>query len=212
MTYLFNRAAQLAPGNLLDSMAWAVKMTEKVNAVADIEVRLWTSVLSPRVNTLPWSSVVEDLAALMTAEEKLLADSGYIDLAEEGTRFNSGDGFDDTLVRLVHVDADGAGSAQYATLTTTTVAPGMTATAMALGIEMAQRIRSVTGRPTQFGSSVTGPFGQVGFIILSDTIEQVQANGEALAADADWLAMLDERASKAFIPDSGERRISRRIL
>lgn len=211
MTYLFNRVARLAPGNLLDSMAWAVKMTEKVNAVADLEVRLWTSVLSPQVSSLSWNAVIEDFAALMTAEEKLLADSGYIDLAEEGTRFNSGSGLDDSVVRLIHVDADGAGSAQYATLTTTTVAPGMTATAVALGIEMAQRIRAITGRPTQFGSSVTGPFGQVGFIILSDTIEQVQAASEALAADADWIAMLDERASKAFLPSSGERRISRRI-
>ena len=31
MTYLFNRVARLAPGNLLDSMAWAVKMTERVH-------------------------------------------------------------------------------------------------------------------------------------------------------------------------------------
>lgn len=212
MPYLFNRSARLAPGNLLDSMAWAVKMTEKVNAVADVDFRLWTRVLGSKVGTLSWSAVVGDVAELTTTEEKLLADGGYTDLAEDGVRFGDGNGFDDALVRLVHADPDGFASAQYASITTGVLAPGMTADGIALGVEMAHRIKAVTGRPTSFVASVTGPFGEVGFIVLSDTIEEVQGASEALTADADWIALIDERASKAFVSGASERMITRRLV
>ena len=76
---------------------------------------------------------------------------------------------------------------------------------------MARRIKAITGRPTSFGVSVTGQFGEVAFFILSDSIDQVQATTEALAADEEWLAMLDERASKAFVTGSSVRMITRKV-
>lgn len=90
------------------------------------------------------------------------------------------------------------------------LAPGKTAEGVALGVEMAQRIKAITGRPTSFGTSVTGPFGQVGFFVLGDTVEQIQAAGEALAADAGWITLVDEKASQAFV--TGERMITRRLM
>jgi hypothetical protein len=74
---------------------------------------------------------------------------------------------------------------------------------------MAQRMKSITGRPTSFGTSLTGPMGQVAFFQLADTIEQLQAGSEALAADADWIALVDSKASKVF--SSAERLISRKL-
>ncbi len=209
--YLFNRAMKLAPGNLLDSMAWAAKITEKVNAVGGPEVRLWSRVLGPDVGTLSWSAVVTDMAELMTLEEKLMADSGYLELVEQGARFGHDSGAQDSLGRLVHADPDGLDTAQYVSITTTQLAPGMMAAGVALGVELAQQLKAITGRPTSFGTSVTGPFGAVAFFILSETIEQVQAANEALAADADWLTAMDERASKAYVAESSERMIIRRL-
>lgn len=212
MPYLFNRAMKLAPGNTLDSIAWATKITEKVNGASGPEFRLWRRVLGPDAGTLGWSAVVNHIAELTAVEEELMADGGYIELVEEGARFSvHGDGFDDTLGRLVHVDPDGVDTAQYASITTTVLAPGMAASGIALGVELAQRIKAITGRPTSFGTSLTGRFGEVAFFMLSDTIEQVEAANEALAADADWMATMDERASAAFVPEASERMITRRI-
>ena len=211
MPYLFNRSARLAVGNTLDAMAWAVEITEKVNEVAGANFGLWTRVLGPSVGTLSWSTIVGDLAEVASVEEKLLADPGYLDLVERGVAFHDGSGFDDTLGRFVHADPDGLDTAQFASITTTVLAPGMTREGISLGVEMAQRIKAITGRPTSFGVSVTGQFGEVAFFILSDSIDQVQATTEALAADQDWLAMIDERASKAFVGGSSVRMITRKV-
>ena len=40
MSYLFTRRLRLAPGNLLDSMTWSAKITEKVNAISEVPVSL----------------------------------------------------------------------------------------------------------------------------------------------------------------------------
>jgi hypothetical protein len=107
MPYLFTRTARLAPGNILDSMAWTAKITEKVNTAGDLEFNLWSRVFSSGVGRLAWSAVVENLADLVSNNEKLEADGGYIELAEEGARYNSGAGLDDALVNLIHADPPG---------------------------------------------------------------------------------------------------------
>src|SRR5580765_5064032 len=85
--YLFSRRGRLAPGNVLDAMAWAGKITEKVNAISEVPVTLWTTAFSPQLGTLSWTSVVEDLSQLTNLDAKLMADSGYLSLIEEGARY-----------------------------------------------------------------------------------------------------------------------------
>ena len=71
MPYLFTRSVQLARGNPTDAMAWAVKITEKVNGIAETPVLLWSSILSPDVGRLTWSTAVEDLSTITTMQDKL---------------------------------------------------------------------------------------------------------------------------------------------
>ena len=209
MPYMFNRSARLGAGKTLDSMAWAVKITEKVNNLTGSDTSLWTTSMSPQVGLLSWNTIVEDYAELMTANDKLMADSGYLDLLEEGAQYADGNGADDVLIRLVHAEPP-AEPAQFASITTSRAAAGQMASALALGVEMAQRITAITGRPALFGASVTGDFGGIGFMVLSETIEQVQAANETLATDADWIKMVDQKASVAF-EHGATRTISRRI-
>ena len=209
MPYMFNRSARLGAGKTLDAMAWAVKITEKVNSITGTETSLWATSMSPEVGMLSWNSVVEDYAELMTANDKLMADGGYLDLLEQGSNYADGNGADDVLIRLLHAEPVSA-PPNFASVTAGHVASGRSVDAMTLGVEIAQRITKITGRPAMFGSSVTGDFGGIGFIVLSDTIEQVQAADEALAADPDWATMIDEKASQVF--ESGATRtITRRI-
>lgn len=209
MPYMFNRSARLGAGNLLDSLAWAVKITEKVNSITGNETTLWTTSMSPQVGLLSWNTIVEDYAELLTANDKLMADSGYVELVEEGSKYADGNGADDILIRIVHAEAPES-PPWFASITEGGLAQGHSAEGVALGVEMSQRMTAITGRPSVFGTSVTGTFGGMGFMLLSDTIDELQAAHEALAADADWVKLVDERASVAFT-GSPTRTISRRI-
>ena len=211
MPYLFSRSARLAPGNIPAAMAWAVQMTEKVNAIAETRVSLWSTVMSPELGQLSWTTVVDDLAVLTATDEKLMADSGYHDLAAQGAEFDSGNGIQDGLVRYVHADRDGIATAQYATLVRAVLAPGSSVKGIELGVRLAQQAKAITGRPTSFGASQTGVYGEVGWIALYDSIDQVQAAGEALSADASFSKLLDERASKAYLAGRSTQTISRKI-
>jgi hypothetical protein len=211
MPYLFSRSVHLAPGKLLDSMAWSVKITETVNAVSEIPVALWTPIMSPDVGRLVWTTVVENLSQISALDEKLMAEPTYLELVEEGARFGDGTGATDGLVRFVHADPEGVATAQFSTVVRAVLAPGAAADGMLLGVEIAQKAKAITGRPTSFGASQTGTYGEVGWIALYDSIDQVQAAGEALAADAEFAALLAERASTAYLPGASTQVISRKV-
>jgi hypothetical protein len=211
MPYMFNRAMRLAPGNYLDSMAWAAKITEKVNAAGGPQFGLWSRVLSPELGTISWSTIVENIGDLTSLEEKLVADGGYLEMVEEGTRYGDGTGANDGLGQLLYVDPDAGPAPQYASITISELAPGATADGIALGVEVSQRVKAITGRPTLFGASLTGPYGQVAWFVLADSIDEIQAGNEAIGADADWVTMMDERASKAYVAAASHRFIMRRM-
>ena len=211
MPYLFSRATRLAPGNLLDSMSWAAKITEKVNAAGGPQFKLWSRVFSPELGTISWSTVVAQIGELSALEEKLMADGSYLELLEEGQRFGDGSGANDGLGQLLHADLDGVETAQYSSVTISQLAPGMTADGVALGVEIAQRVKAITGQPASFGASLTGPYGQVVWIVLADSIDQMQAGNEAIGADADWVKLMDDRASKAYVAGASHRFMMRRL-
>jgi hypothetical protein len=213
MTYLFTRQLRLAPGNLLDSMAWSAKITEKVNAISEMPVSLWTTVFSPKLGTLAWTVVVEDLSQLEALDAKLLADSGYTALTEEGARYTSDAGVDDSLISLVHADPDAAtGDRQYAGVVEAVLAPGSAVRGIELGVEIAQRAKTITGRPTSFGIAQTGVYGAVEWIALYDSVDQVQKAEGALAADAGFAELLDKEASKAYLPSGSTQTMYRRVI
>lgn len=211
MPYLFTRSIRVS-GSLLDSMSWSARITEKVNQIAEIQVSLWTPVMSPQINTLTWTAVVTDLAALTATDEKLMADSGYLELVTEGAKFNAGSGVDDQLIQYVHADRDGAETAQYAATVRAVLAPGSFRDGIALGVEIAQRAKAISGRPTSFGISSTGVYGEVGWITLFDSIEQLQASEEAVNANEEFLELIDTKASKAYLPGEARQLISRKVM
>ena len=211
MPYLFSRTGRLAPGNVLDAMTWAGKITEKVNAISEVPVTLWATEFSPQVGTLSWTTMVDDLSQLRTLDQKLTADSGYLSLVEEGARYTSDAGLDDGLVQLVHADPDTV-TGEYASVVGATIAPGSFVRGIEVGVEIAQRAKAITGRATSFGTSQTGVYGQVGWIVLSDSVEQLQAANEALNSNVEFAQYLDEHASKAYIAGMSTQVIFRKIL
>jgi hypothetical protein len=199
--YLFSRTARLGAGNPEKQLDWALRLTEKVNQISETPVTLWSSVFSPRSQTLVWTAIADDLLTFETAEGKLLSDSGYLALVTEGATHGSDDPIDDGLLQIVFADPKATEiEATYATTVQATLAPGGSSRGMELGVETAQRAGAITGCPTSFGLSVTGPYGSVEWISGYTSVEELQRGQEALGADAEFAQLVDKELSKVYLP------------
>jgi hypothetical protein len=191
---------------------WAVSLTQKINQVSEVPTALWVTSMSPGMGTLAFVAVVDDLAVIEATEEKMAADPGCTTLMEQGMALISSDPVDQRLLQLAYADPDGAQiDGRYATTVTATLKPGSQAAGIELGVDIAQRVKKVTGRPTSFAVAVTGVYGQVAWISLAENIGQVQAAGEALGADTAFTKLVDSKAAAAYQPDVTQQ-ISRKIL
>jgi hypothetical protein len=209
--YLYSTSARSGVADPVKVMEWALSMTEKINQISEVRTSLWTSAMSPAMGTMAWTSVVSDLAIIEDTEAKLAADPGYADLLGQATALLSTDPADQTLMQLVHADPDAAGvDARYALTTRATLAPGSMVAGIELGVELAQKAKKITGRPTSFAVSVTGDYGAVMWVSMAETIQQLQASIEALNSDTDFAKAIDNKAGKAYLPGATET-ISRKI-
>ena len=66
--YLFSRTSRLGAGNPEKQLDWALRVTEKVNQISETPVTLWSSVFSPRSQTLVWTAIADDLLTFETIE------------------------------------------------------------------------------------------------------------------------------------------------
>jgi hypothetical protein len=148
-----------------------------------------------------WTATVDDLLTLETIENKLISDSGYVSLVEEGAAHASSDPVDDGLLQFVFADPAAAEvDAAYATTVQATLAPGGTVRGMELGVEIAQRAGKISGCPTSFCAALTGTYGSVEWISVYSSIEQLQRGQEAIGADAGFAQTVDKEASKVYLP------------
>ena len=77
-------------------------------------------------------------------------------------------------------------------------------------MDLAQRVKQITGRPTSFAAGVTGDYGGVMWVSLAETLQQVQAANEALNTDEDFSKALDKDAAKVYLPGA-EQTITRKV-
>jgi hypothetical protein len=210
--YVFTRSVRLAGGNLRESMAWVTSVTEKLNQISELEFTVWTPTFSPGVGTMVWTTIVEDLAALEATQAKLMVDDGFASLLQEGAQFQSGQPVDDGLVQLVHADEDAANvTAHYVTVVQAVLNPGSMVRGVEIGVEIAQRVKKLTGIPTSYGLASTGPYGGAEWISVFENIEQLQKSEGAIAADASFAEFIDKQASGAYLPGSTTQTIFAKI-
>jgi hypothetical protein len=201
--YLFTRSGRVRPEHLQESMAWAVKVTEKVNQISEVPVTLWTPFASAGVGSLTWVAMFEELAVLEATDAKLMADPGYLALLQEGGPLFADSGADDSLWQMVHADPDAAtAQPQYVNLVQALLAPGHMVRGIELGVEIAQQAKAITGRPTSFSMAQTGAYGAVEWSGLADTVDQLHAARQALNSDAEFAQLLDGEASVVYMPEA----------
>ena len=143
-----------------------------------------------------------------------MADSAYLDLVAEGAKFNAGTGVDDQLIQYVHARSRRRGETASSRSIVRAVARtrGRSSTGVTLGVEIAQRAKAITGRPVLFASATTGVYGEVVWVALYDSIEQVQAADEALDADPTSPSCSTRRPPRPTSPGQATQTIARKLI
>jgi len=188
--YLFSRQAHLVGGNGMAGVEWATEIAKKCESITGREVQLWASVYSPLYGTIGWTAWFEDLAALESFGDKLLADPSYNELAMAGADFVD-DLIDDNVASVVHGEVDAARTVEYVGSVRAVIAAGSYARALGAGVEIAEKFQAVTGIPGLFLTDMTGPYGSVGWLTGYTSIAELQASNDALAADLSWIGVVD---------------------
>ena len=210
--FMFARAARLGPGSAHEEQAWAIAITEKVNQISESKVSLWTTFASPGVNTLFWTTFVEDLATLEATTDKLLADSGYHMLLEQGARYASTDPINDVLMQVLHADGvDLAQPPSYVNEVAAVAAPGAGTKALEVGVEIAKLATSITGAPTTFSLGATGIYGQVAWHTGFESVTDLQRAQTALASDPKFMQFIDTSIQGVYQP-AATQTIYRRLM
>jgi hypothetical protein len=195
--YAFSRSVRLAPGNAREAMTWASEVTEQVNQITGLGVRLFTQVWSPEFGRVSWACFVPDLSALEAANDKLLADDSFAAKVDQGARFLSG-GIDDTLGQILHGTPDPNRNVEYVTAVRAVCAHGNIQRGIEVGMEIAQKAESITGLPTLFMSGATGVYGQVGWATGHENVQSIDAAQAALMGDPTWMQLIDDKAGEVY--------------
>jgi hypothetical protein len=198
--YLFSRRTRLGGGNGTAGLEWAVSMVAKVNEITGHEIQLWGNVYSPGYGTVSWTGWFEDLSSLEALGDKLEADPGYLEAANKGAQFTEG-GLDDMIFTPIYGEPDPGQAIQYVSGVTGVIAAGNYERAMSAGVAIAQKAEKLTGLTTMFGSSLTGPYGSVGFLTGYENIAALEAAQNRIASDASWLKLIDSTKG-CFVEDA----------
>lgn len=211
--YLFYRSARLSAGDARDQLSWAFAITEKVNHIVETPVNLWTTVFSPGVNTLTWTTVGESVALLEANMDKLMADGSYLDLVAQGAQWDSHEAMNDGLLQLLDPDpAATDAAAAYTGVVSAVLAPGQFARGIEVGIGITHRVRQATKVPTHFSTAMTGRYGEVCWITGYDSIAQYETSEQELYGDGSLISYLDSEAREAFLPGATAQTLYRRLV
>jgi hypothetical protein len=180
-------------------VAWALSITEKVKQVAGHDVQLWSTVYSAGFGTISWTAWFDDLAALEMVGDKLNTDPGMNELSNAGNEFTDGS-LDDGLLQPIYGDPAAGAQAQYVAGAVAVCAAGGIERAMGLGVEIAQKEEAITGVPTMFLRSLTGPYGGVGWLAGYESITAMEKAEEAVSADPSFVKLIDSTKG-CFVED-----------
>lgn len=187
--YMFSRRTRLSGGNGTAGVEWALSIANKVKDLTGTELGLWSTVYSTGFGTISWTGWFEDLQALETVGDKLQADPGMEKLSNAGTKYTEG-GLDDGLIQPIYGNPTDA-PLRYVGGVVAVAAAGNIERAMAAGVEIAQKSEAITGLPSMFGRSLTGPYGGVGWLTGYESAAAMEKADNALGSDPSWLKLLD---------------------
>jgi hypothetical protein len=213
VVYVFYRSAQLALGDVREQMTWSLNITEKVNQISELTFSLWTTVFSPGVGTLVWSTAAEDLATLQATDDKLMVDDGYDILLEHGAKYMSSQPIEDGLLQVLNPQpmTANAPAPAYATVVSAVLAPGRYVRGVEMGLQIAERATQASGVPISFSTALSGVYGGVAWMGDYESIEHLQQAQQALSGEMSFVEFLDKEANDCYLPGQVRQTVFRRL-
>jgi hypothetical protein len=193
--YLYSRRRHVNTARTREALATAVDACSRVTQITGWDVRVWSTVFSPDITALLWTTSLQSLDELAAGTDKLAVDNGWAEyLAQHDAEFEGP--IDDNLLQVLH-GAPGEQVPEYVWAVRAVAANGMLARAIEHGIEIAQAAERITGIPVMFASRVTGDYGGVAWISGAPDLATVETANAALVADPSWAELID-RGGTAF--------------
>jgi len=205
--YIFARTREIHPAHARDGVAAAVEAGARANAITGLQIFVWSTLFSAPVGTVVWSCRVDQLDELITAQDALFASDEFDSFIRERDDLFVGP-LADTVSEVVY-GAPTEGPGAFVQTVRAVCANGSLSEGLHTGIELAEAAKRITGRSTMVVTPVAGTYGSVGWISSFDDLGSMAAANAQLAADADWLKLVD-RAGHVYAPGT-DATILRRI-
>lgn len=207
--YLFARNRTAAHDRQLEATAFAVDIAAKASSIVGSEISAWQTLYGAPATVLGWTMTVDSHHQMGVAREKLLADNDYVETIVAAAHLFEGP-TEDVLAQIVGTAGDGGHQGDYASMVTTQCAQGRIGDAMAFGVEMMDHVAGATGCDGLFTRAMYGPWAQVAWFSLANSLEEVDAAEAALSADPEYLTKVDSSAG-LFVTGTGHGRLTQRL-
>lgn len=207
---LFSRMSTLS-GTPAEVMGAALAVTERVNEVLDHEVSLWSGGAGFPLGTTVWSTTIESHAELAETGATLMGDAKYGELVGQLNTLRVGD-TNDQIREMIHGAPAGepTGVGGVGWIVTAQPTGGNLVNAMTWGADVTDHVSGLTGAQTRLFRDLYGPFGQLTWLTTFASPADLDTAQAALAADADYLSMVD-KAGAYFAEGSGHQGMASRI-
>jgi len=206
--YIFSRSTIAALGRQFDAIPAAVGVAQLVTKVTGHEVNVFAARFGAPQGSVMWSTRVESMAELQGITDKLMADSGYLEMLESMNGLFMAPA-EDRLSRVLTAPIDGATSKYYG-VTRAAMANGKQADAVAFGIKTAEYIGKSLGTMTAFTKAAYGGFNDVSWLIAFDTEADVDAFEDWQMTDSGYHDIVAE-AGDLFVENTGHITLIERI-
>jgi hypothetical protein len=202
--YIYGAQIQAAPGKGAAAAAKVTEIRDVMTAEVGQQFWSWGVVAGAPLGSFVMSTRVEGTAALREMQMKLAASETYQNLAAgvsdlwaapPETNFNQ-------VVAVA--GAVGESPAPVISITQATIAGGNMSEAMAWSGKLLEHASNVTGAGAMLTVSAVGNPFDVGWMLGFESGEASDAASQAIQADADYTALLDE-GTGLFIDGSAQR-------
>jgi len=206
--YIFSRSTIASLGRQFDAIPAAVGIADMVTKVTGHELSVFVARFGAPQGSVMWSTRIESLVELQGITDKLMADSGYLEM------IGSLDGLfmapaEDRLGRVLTAPIDGAPSKYYG-VTRAAMANGKQAAALAFGVKTAEYIGKAIGTQSAFTKAAYGGFNDVTWITGFDTEADVDAFDDWQMTDSGYHDIVAE-AGDLFVENSGHTSLIEKI-
>lgn len=195
--YIFGRSRAINQERFRDAAVNAVEAGSRASALTGLPIFTWSAVLGPDVGTVTWSTRVDHLDELMTADDAMASSDEFTQWVTGSADLYTGSSSDvvSEIIAAPPTDAP----APFVMVIRGVAAHGMIGEALEVGVELAETAMRIGGNHTSFVAPLVGPYGAVGWLTQYPDLAALESEQAALQTDGEWIKLVD-RAGPAFQP------------